>query len=58
MDVFTHIVTAVLSFLAGFSVKVVIDRRKTDKSSNTVVQKGNQAAGNIAGRDVNAGRRD
>lgn len=58
MDAFTHIVTAVLSFLAGFSVKVVIDRRKTDKSSNTVVQEGNQVGGNVAGRDVNASRRD
>lgn len=51
----SEMVSFVLGLGAGWSLKVVVDRRAHDQSSNTVVQKHNRAdGGGIAGRDINS----
>lgn len=57
MEALTHLAAAIIGFLTGFSVKVVIDKRRTDRSSTSVTQKDNAVGGHMSGRDVNVDKR-
>jgi hypothetical protein len=57
MDMST-VISAILGFLAGYGVKVVIDRRRTDKSRTKVDQSGSTVGGNQVGRDIRHGPSD
>jgi hypothetical protein len=54
----SDLISAVAGFAAGFSLRFVIDRRKTDKSSNTGNQSHSTVKGNQVGRDYNIGPRE
>lgn len=57
MEALTHLAAAIIGFLTGFTVKVRIDKNRTDRSSTAVTQKDNVAGGHIGGRDVNVDKR-
>jgi len=49
---FSETLSFIAGILAGFGLKVVIDRRRIDRSVATTVQKSNRVRGHQAGRDV------
>jgi|GEM_PF-5703828 len=51
MEYLSEVVSFVLGLFGGVQLKVRLDRRKTDASSNSVSQKRNTAQGDIVGRD-------
>jgi hypothetical protein len=51
----SDLLSAAAGFFAGFSLRFVIDRRKTDKSTSTSNQSNSLVGGNQVGRDYNAG---
>ena len=58
MQYFSEIISFLIGAGVGFTLKVVIDMRKSTKSENiSTTQIGNSAGGSIAGRDVKSGRR-
>ena len=48
----------VAGMLTGVGLKVVIDRRRIDRSVTTTVQKGNRVRGHQAGRDITVDGRE
>jgi glycopeptide antibiotics resistance protein len=54
----SDIVSAVLGFLAGISLKIVIDRRKSDTSTTTTNQSNSKVGGDQVGRDKYINSRD
>jgi hypothetical protein len=48
MEYLTEILSFLGGFLAGWTLKIIVD-----KSNNSTTIKGNVAGGDIAGRDVN-----
>jgi len=56
---FSEALSFITGMLAGFGLKVVIDRRRVDRSVATTAQQGNTVGGHQAGRDVTVrGRQD
>ena len=59
MDVcISEVLSFITGLLAGFGLKVVIDRSRVDRSVTTTTQKGNRVSGHQAGRDITMGGRE
>ena len=55
---FSEALSFVFGVLAGVGLKVVIDKRRIDRSVATTVQQGNRVGGHQAGRDVTVEARE
>lgn len=51
-DMLSEVLSFLAGLLSGFSIKVVIDKRRTDKSTTSTTQTGNIVQGDQAGRDI------
>jgi hypothetical protein len=54
----SDLLSALVGLLAGYGLKVVVDRRITDKSRASVNQSGSVVGGDQVGRDINEGHRE
>lgn len=50
--------SAVVGFLLGYGLKIVVDQRKTDKSHTSVNQSGSAVGGSQVGRDMRQDPKD
>ena len=52
---FSEALSFIIGLFTGFGLKVVIDKRRSDRSVTTTVQKSNRVGGHQAGRDITVG---
>lgn len=49
---FPEVLSFIIGLFTGFGLKVVIDKRRSDRSVTTTVQERNRVGGHQAGRDI------